>query len=164
MAVIVCEYTDTERTKIECKGMGCQMARELRKVKPQNTPQPHTEFVLVPRKATEAMRKAGAQLALNASLSADYPWLEYMGDVYTAMLEAAQPVALEDVRRELIEELIEKAEGLATTARAIRAEIEAIPDDGPWAEREFECDDAGKKIARALVISNWLRDQLKEGE
>lgn len=137
MSVIVCEYTDTECTKVECSIAGCRRER----IDPQNTPQPHTEFVLVPREPTVGMQVAGR-------LYETHP-----AETYTAMLEAAQPKTLEDVRRDLLNELIAKAE----------TEEAKFFDTDEYQHREHDRDlDMIERFGIGPLY--WLRKQLKEGE
>lgn len=66
-----------------------------------------------------------------------------------------------EVREQVIRELIEKAEADMQAAREARAEIDAIPNDGPWQEREHEYGDAGQRLAEALSVSRWLKSQIE---
>lgn len=47
------------------------------------------ETVAVPKKATEAMTKAGAEFAMQADLSSDYPWPVYISDLWAVMVANA---------------------------------------------------------------------------
>jgi len=98
-------------------------------------------------------------------LTCKQPYANMVGAVMSELVAVGFIFNAADERDLVIRDLMEKAEAAAKASREIRRDqIRAIPDDGPWQELEDEYYDEGKKLARALTIAAWLKDQLEENK